>query len=176
MPKNKGAGGKKRRKSKGGLVKTKELVYKSDGQEYGQITRSLGNGYMEVMCFDTNCNVIRRAHICGKMRKRVWMAVGDIVLVNIRGYQDSTCDIVLKYTSDEARILRMRRQLPDNIDVNKTDTIADDIALEFNDNDNGEENTDDETEQENEPAWTSNNRNYGLPPSDSESDSEIENL
>ena len=169
MPKNKGAGGKNRRKGKGQGAVPKELVYKDIDQEYGQISKSLGNGYMEVMCFSSNGNVLRRAHIRGSMRKRVWMAAGDIVLVNIRGYQESTCDIVLKYTSNEARILRMKNQLPDSVEINKTDTVADDIPVKFDDD--GENSGD---EDENPKIRVSDqNRNLGLPPSDSESDDDI---
>ena len=45
MPKNKGKGGKNRRRGKNeneGLKR--ELVFKEDGQEYAQVTKMLGNG------------------------------------------------------------------------------------------------------------------------------------
>jgi translation initiation factor 1A len=169
MPKNKGAGGKNRRKGKGSL-KPKELIYKDTGQEYGQITKSLGNGYMEVNCFTSDGNIPRRAHIRGNMRKRIWMAVGDIVLVSVRDYQETTCDIMLKYSSDEARILRSRNQLPDNIDINKNDMVADDNIIIF-----GEDNTEDMENAENEHKILvpRQNRNVEMPSSDSDDDSDI---
>lgn len=164
MPKNKGAGGKNRRKGKSNIDKPKELVYKKDGQEYAQITKSLGNGYMEVICFTTDGNLRKRAHIRGNMRKRVWMAVGDIVLVSIRNYQDTICDIELKYTSDQVRILRSRNQLPDNIDINKKDMIADDNAIVF------AEDTDEEDELI--EYISKQNRNLEMPTNDSDEEND----
>ncbi|AYV84964.1 MAG: nucleic acid-binding protein [Satyrvirus sp.] len=169
MPKNKGAGGKNRRKGKAGnLNKTSELVYKEDHQEYGQVVKSLGNDFMEIMCFTNRGNITKRAHIRGKMRKRVWLSVGDIVLVNIRDFEDRTCDIILKYSSDEARILRNRYQLPDNIDIGKSDMVAEDDLVVFGKND-----SDDVAEDKIEvPKQT---RSYEIPDAESSSSSEEDN-
>merc|ERR1719400_128448 len=41
------------------------------------------------MCFD---GVKRLCHIRGKMRKKVWVAQGDIVLIGLRDYQDGKAD------------------------------------------------------------------------------------
>ena len=49
----------------------------------------------------------RMCHVCGKMRKRVWVMVGDIVLVSLRDFQDAKGDIILKYNSDEAKNLKV---------------------------------------------------------------------
>ncbi|XWV24466.1 nucleic acid-binding protein [Tupanvirus deep ocean] len=171
MPKNKGAGGKNRRKGKGTTTKTRELVYKDTDQEYGQITKSLGNGYMEVMCFTSNGNITKRAHIRGNMRKRVWMAAGDIVLVSVRDYQDTTCDIVMKYTSDEARLLRTRKQLPDGIDINKSDMVADEDAFTFDDVDDNDDKSDDDSKKS---KVAKQNRNVEMPSSDSETDEDVD--
>ena len=104
MPKNKGKGGKNRRRGKNeneGLKR--ELVFKEDGQEYAQVpgsfsyvlleivflnqvTKMLGNGRLEAMCFD---GVKRLCHIRGKLRKKVWINQSDIILVGLRDYQVS---------------------------------------------------------------------------------------
>ena len=170
MPKNKGAGGKNRRKGKG-TIANRELVYKIAGQEYGQVTKSLGNGYMEVLCFTPNGNIPKRAHIRGKMRKRAWMAVGDIVLVSPRSFQDDVCDIILKYTSNEAHILRNKQQLPDSIDINKTDLVVDDDNyINFG------VNSDDADDESGETIVAKQNRNFNLPSSDSEEEVDIHKL
>merc|ERR1712210_223903 len=96
----------------------KELEFKEDGQEYGQVQRMLGNGRCEVQCFD---NVKRLCHIRGKMRKKVWVNQGDIVLVSLRDYQDEKGDIIVKYTSDEARSLKAYGELPDTVKINEMD-------------------------------------------------------
>merc|ERR1712061_43687 len=41
------------------------------------------------MCFD---GVERLCHIRGKLRKKVWIAQSDIVLVGLRDYQDAKAD------------------------------------------------------------------------------------
>lgn len=85
MPKNKGKGGKNRKRGKNEADDEKrELVFKEDGQEYAQVLRMLGNGRCEAMCID---NVKRLCHIRGKMHKKVWIAAGDIILVGLRDYQ-----------------------------------------------------------------------------------------
>jgi translation initiation factor 1A len=70
----------------------------------------LGNGRCEVLCFD---GVKRLAHIRGKMRKKVWVGASDIILVGLRDYQDSKCDVILKYNADEARQLKAYGEIPD---------------------------------------------------------------
>jgi translation initiation factor 1A len=69
MPKNKGKGGKNRRRGKNENESDKrELVFKEDGQEYAQVTKMLGNGRLEAYCFDGSN---RLCHIRGKLRKKV---------------------------------------------------------------------------------------------------------
>ncbi len=43
-------------------------MFKEFGQEYGQVTKTLGGGNMEVQCFDGERRI---GHIRGKMRKKV---------------------------------------------------------------------------------------------------------
>mmetsp|Transcript_14107 Transcript_14107/g.29529 ORF Transcript_14107/g.29529 Transcript_14107/m.29529 type:complete len:142 (+) Transcript_14107:73-498(+) len=118
MPKNK-LGGNKAKRAKGGTDATKrELIFKEDGQEYGQIMRMLGNGRCEVSCFD---GTKRLCHIRGKMRKKVWCNQGDIVLVSLRDFQDEKGDIITKYTSEEARNLKTYGELPDGVKINEMD-------------------------------------------------------
>lgn len=56
----------------------RELVFKEDGQEYAQVIKMLGNGRLEAKCFD---GPLRLAHIRGKLRKKVWINQGDIILL-----------------------------------------------------------------------------------------------
>ena len=110
MPKNKGKGGKNRKRGKNEADDDKcELVFKEDGQEYAQVTRMLGNGRCEAICVD---GTRRLCHIRGKMHKKVWIAAGDIVLVGLRDYQDDKADVILKYMNDEARLLKAYLELP----------------------------------------------------------------
>lgn len=58
----------------------------------------LGNGRLEALCFDGSK---RLAHIRGKLRKKVWINQGDIILLSLRDYQDEKGDVILKYSADE---------------------------------------------------------------------------
>ncbi|XP_027152208.1 eukaryotic translation initiation factor 1A-like [Coffea eugenioides] len=118
MPKNKGKGGKNKKRGKNEADDEKrELVYKEDGQEYAQVIRMLGNGRCEAMCID---GTKRLCHIRGKMHKKVWIAAGDIILVGLREYQDDKADVILKYMADEARRLQQYEELPESIRVNES--------------------------------------------------------
>lgn len=118
MPKNKGKGGKNRRRGKNENEEKRELVFKEDGQEYAQVLRMLVNGRLEAMCMD---GVKRLCHIRGKMRKKVWVNTGDVILVGLRDYQDEKADVILKYMADEARNLKQYGELPEHIRVNDAD-------------------------------------------------------
>jgi len=139
MPKNKGGkGGKNRRRGKGDIDGQKrELEFKEDGQEYAQVEKMLGNGRLTAYCMDGNR---RLCHIRGKMRKKVWVAQGDIILVSLRDYQDQKADVILKYSADEARNLKTYGELPDNVRINETNVGAmedsDDDVVEFEDEEN----------------------------------------
>ena len=98
----------------------------------------LGNGRCECFCFD---GVTRLGHIRGKMRKKVWVTAGDIVLVGKREFQDEKVDILHKYTADEARNLKQYGELPETARINETavdlamtaDAGEDDIGIDFDD-------------------------------------------
>ncbi|KAL0088192.1 eukaryotic translation initiation factor 1A, Y-chromosomal [Phycomyces blakesleeanus] len=131
MPKNKGKGGKNRRRGKNENEDNKrELIFKEEGQEYAQVTKMLGNGRVEAQCFD---GVRRLAHIRGKLRKKVWISQGDIVLISLREYQDEKADVLLKYNPDEARALKSYGELPDTTKINETETFGgeEDDEVEF---------------------------------------------
>lgn len=153
-----GKGGKNRRRGKGDSEETKrELIFKdSEGQgacararrrrttlrrpldrcacchrlgvaEYAQVLRMLGNGRVEAHCMDGKK---RLGHIRGKMRKRVWVNTGDIVLVALRDFQDEKCDVIMKYNPDEARKLQRDGQIPESFRINETDFSGDPGAVE----------------------------------------------
>jgi translation initiation factor 1A len=145
MPKNKGKGGKNRRRGKNENEGFKrELVLKEEGQEYAQVTKMLGNGRLDASCFD---GVRRLAHIRGKMRKKVWVTQGDIILVSLRDFQDDQADVILKYHPDEARVLKAQGELPESARINEADRYGqendEECNFEF-------DNEGDEDEEENE--------------------------
>jgi translation initiation factor 1A len=90
----------------------------------------LGNGRLEAQCFD---GVKRLAHIRGKMRKKVWINQGDIILLSLREYQDDKADVIQKYTPEEARQLKSYGELPDTTKINENETFGgeEDDEIEF---------------------------------------------
>jgi translation initiation factor 1A len=70
----------------------------------------LGNGRVYVKCFD---EVLRVGHIRGKMRRKVWIQPGDLVLCSLREFQNRKCDVVLKYLPDEVKQLKAQGQIPE---------------------------------------------------------------
>jgi translation initiation factor 1A len=117
MPKNKGKGGRAVKRGTGNknLDQSSELVFKEDLQEYGYVTAVLGNGRLQVRCYD---GTPRMARIRGKMHKKVWINNNDTVLVALREFEDKKADVILKYNDDEVRRLRILKELPD---LNKFD-------------------------------------------------------
>jgi initiation factor 1A len=97
------------------------LTFKEEGQEYAQVLKMLGNGRLEALCFDGEK---RLAHIRGKLRKKVWINQGDIILLSLRDYQDEKGDVILKYSADEARSLKAYGELPESAKINETDTYG----------------------------------------------------
>ncbi|KAM3725878.1 Eukaryotic translation initiation factor 1A [Dirofilaria immitis] len=131
MPKNKGKGGKNRRRGKNeNDIMKRELIYKEPGQEYAQVIKMLGNGRLNANCFDGKP---RLCHIRGKLRKKVWINTGDIILIGLRDYQDDKADVILKYNPDEARNLKACGQLPENAKLNEGGDDLDEGGVEFAD-------------------------------------------
>lgn len=102
----------------------------------------LGNGRLDALCFDGEK---RLAHIRGKLRKKVWINQGDIILLSLREYQDEKGDVIMKYTADEARSLKAYGELPEHAKINETDTYGHDA---FEDNVEFDEDRESEEEQE----------------------------
>lgn len=123
MPKSKSKGGKNRRRGKNDSEEKHELVAKEDGQEYAKVVKMLGNGRLTAQCYDGKD---RLCHIRGKMRKKVWINQGDIVLIGLREYQDGKADVILKYSPDEARRLKALGELPENAQISAMNADGDD--------------------------------------------------
>ncbi|XP_041490174.1 eukaryotic translation initiation factor 1A-like [Microtus oregoni] len=126
MLKNKGKGGKNKRRGKNENESGKrELVFQEDGQEYAQVIKMLGNGQLEAICFN---GVRRRCHIRGKLRKK-----------------DNKADVILKHNADEARSLKAYGELPEHAKINETDTFGpgDDDEIQFDDIGHDDEDVDD---------------------------------
>lgn len=92
----------------------------------------LGNGRLEGKCFDGKK---RLCHIRGKMRKKIWVSAGDVILIALRGFQDDKADVILKYTPDEARRLKALGYIPDTVDIagGAHEIDAQEVPFDFDD-------------------------------------------
>ena len=117
MPRGRGKGGKTRKRAKGIDVGNKrELLFKEEGQEYAQVLRMLGNGRLEAFCFD---GVKRMCTIRGKLKNRVWINTGDVILVGLRDFGEDKGDVIGKYNENEAYELQELGEIPDHIKINE---------------------------------------------------------
>ncbi|WP_058946768.1 translation initiation factor eIF-1A [Thermococcus sp. 2319x1] len=70
-----------------------------DNQVFGIVEQALGSGWMDVRCSDGK---VRRCRIPGKLRKKMWIRVGDVVIVHPWEVQsDERGDIVYRYTKTQ---------------------------------------------------------------------------
>lgn len=130
MVKKNVGGGNKHKKKKNTVSDEieRELSLKDNLQEYGQITKLLGNCRLEVHCFDGKN---RLGHIRGTMRKKVWISVNDIVIVSLREFEDDKCDILHKYLPKEINRLKAIGEIPDTVKINEEVDEKDDIGIDF---------------------------------------------
>lgn len=139
MPRGKsGRGGMGKRTRKTGAATKRELWYKEEGQEYAQVQSMLGNGKLRAYCFDGKT---RLATIRGKMRRRVYIFVNDIILVGLRDFQDEKCDVIWKYYPEEAKTLKALGEIPDScvIDESKKEENEGAIAVKFDQGEGSDE-------------------------------------
>jgi translation initiation factor 1A len=138
MPKNL-KGGKKYKSLKREPIE-RPLIFREDDQKYYRIIKLLGDGRAECQNFENNETIIGK--ICGSMRRKVWIKQNDIVLGSIRDFNDSVCDIIHKYTNNEAIFLKNCNEIPSNINLQasifelssgKLVNNEDDLEFEFED-------------------------------------------
>lgn len=115
MPKN-NKGGKKFKRSKNFGEEDRQLMLpEGDTQIYAKVLKKLGDCRFELKCFD---GLNRIGKVRGKMRKRVWIEIGDYVLVSTRNFENeqvassetvtetNKADIFHRYTPEEVRVLK----------------------------------------------------------------------
>lgn len=98
-----------KKSKKSGDITSRALVLKEDDQEYGKITKMLGDRKVTLALIDGS-EIL--GLIPGKFRKRVWFKTDDIVLVGRREFQDDRVDIIYKYHDYEARKLLKMSEVP----------------------------------------------------------------
>lgn len=89
----------------------KDTPLPGPGQLLGIVKKLLGNDRALAFCTDRR---MRTCRIKGKLRRRVWIRLGDAVLIELWGVQDDTRgDIVGRYTVAQREWLRTNGYLSD---------------------------------------------------------------
>jgi translation initiation factor 1A len=98
--------GKKKVLSEGELS---EMVYPTQNDVLGVVVKLLGFDRILVRCQDGKERLCR---IRGKMKRRVWIREGDVVLVSPWDFQtDKRGDVLWRYTRAQAEALRKKGYL-----------------------------------------------------------------
>ncbi|KYH42540.1 translation initiation factor eIF-1A [Candidatus Bathyarchaeota archaeon] len=83
-----------------------EMILPSPNDVLGVVVKMLGFDRFLVKCQDGRERICR---IRGKMKRRVWIRVGDVVLVSPWDFQyDTRGDIFWRYTRSQAELLRKK--------------------------------------------------------------------
>ena len=125
-------GGKAYKKTKHGCGDDDAVfVEKEDDQMYARIVRNLGNQNMLVFCNDNKERIMR---ICGRMRKKIWLNVGDIVIICLRDFEAKECgkergDIIAKVEPKHYSKIRkddkVNEKLFINLENNRNSSVPD---------------------------------------------------
>ena len=116
MTKNKSKGKKVTKRGRSGSdEKRPDSPMKEEDQDYMRVCSFLGNCRVELEDQD---GIKFLGIIRGKMRKRVYIRVRDLVLVSKRDFQDNKVDIIHKYGYSEILYLVRKNEIPnDFVDV-----------------------------------------------------------
>ena len=74
----------------------------------------LGASKIRVMCADGKS---RLGRIPGKLRKRMWIREGDLLIVQPWEFQEEKANILFRYTRTQATYLSRRGKIPELINV-----------------------------------------------------------
>ena len=134
MPKNQ-KGGKNFKKGKkgAGAEVQRHLLYKDDSgiQDYALVKKKLGDCRFTCVAQKNSIDIL--CHVRGKMKKRIWINEGDIVLITLREYEDGKADIIHKYSPEDANVLRKNGDLTIKDDVDRRSPQDDDNESENDD-------------------------------------------
>jgi translation initiation factor 1A len=84
------------------------------GEIFAIAEQLLGASRIKVMCQD---GVSRMGRIPGKIKKRMWIREGDLLIVKPWQFQEDKADIVFRYTKTESSYLSRRGLIPKTLDL-----------------------------------------------------------
>ena len=90
------------------------LPRRNRGEIFGVASQLLGAARIRVMCEDGSS---RMGRITGKMKKKMWIREGDLLVVRPWGFQEGKADILFRYSRTQSQYLARRNLLPPSIDI-----------------------------------------------------------
>lgn len=118
----------------------REVPFATDGLQYALVTKILGNCRVSLYCLDGEN---RLGHIRGTMtkRKKTIISLNDLVLVSLRDFENSKCDIIDKYSPKEVRRLKICGEIPNTLKTNEIviEEEENDIGIDFAEKDENDE-------------------------------------
>lgn len=93
------------------------LPRRQRGEIFGVANQLLGAARIRVMCEDS---ISRMGRITGKMKKKMWIREGDLLILRPWGFQEGKADILFRYSRTQATYLARRNLLPASIDIFST--------------------------------------------------------
>ena len=79
---------------------------RKEGEMFAVADQLLGASRIKIM-----------GRIPGKIRKRMWIREGDLLIVKPWEFQADKADIMYRYTKTQASYLHRRRAIPKNLDI-----------------------------------------------------------
>ena len=84
------------------------------GEVFAVANQLLGAARIRVMGEDS---VPRMGRITGKMKKKMWIREGDLLIIRPWGFQAGKADILFRYSRTQAQYLSRRNLLPASVDL-----------------------------------------------------------
>ena len=101
------------------------LPRRNRGEVFGIASQLLGAARIRVMCED---NTSRMGRITGKMKKKMWIREGDLLVIRPWGFQEGKADILFRYSRTQAQYLARRNLLPPSMNLFSTPEAQSDGA------------------------------------------------
>jgi translation initiation factor 1A len=90
------------------------LPRRNRGEVFGIASQLLGAARIRVMCED---NISRMGRITGKMKKKMWIREGDLLILRPWGFQEGKADILFRYSRTQSQYLARRNLLPASVNL-----------------------------------------------------------
>ncbi len=90
------------------------LPNKFKGEIFAVADQIMGGSRLRIVCED---GISRLARIPGKLRRRMWIREGDLLIVAPWDFQQSKADVRFRYTATQSAYLSRQRKIPESIDV-----------------------------------------------------------